>query len=658
MNPNNNITSLPGLMIETAFNPDFASKGRQKSIDFINSDLTSDSQSEALVLLTSDCLSNETLTGNVHAAVFIDAKMTVTHVFSNISSSEVVPPLKEAIDMAVSKGGFALLAHGGTPSEHEKFLTENFKAGDHVKLIYNGTEITLEQTLAMAGHHAASQIKLNIDGNTMYTTTETTATISGTVSNTDSNSTYRISVQLFDASGNKAGSAMIGVDEKGKFKGSINLLSGVNYIDATVVENGNHLGDTTESLILFRKDRVTEPKDKQVIMWMDQYSSAKALNTAEKIDAMIVTAKNAGVTAFAFDVKGTEGYASYKKATLSNTPYMTNTLNPNKHVDMEIDFLQEMINACHRHGLKLYASLNFFTEGNLQADDSAFDIFNKHRDWAEIFQAPEDKGELRSVLDTNRSCLLAYVNPANEEVQQLQLQRVEEILMNYDVDGIVLDRCRYDNFYADFSDISRTKFEHYLAGFSKRLDNWPGDVYTIQADGSMVQGKYFYEWLTFRCHVIRDFVKNLKILIKKYENAKNRNISLSAYVGSWYEIYYQVGVNWADKNFKYNSRLEFPLPDLYTDEYSRSSYLEYLDFLMIGCYFDTEEKISRYTTLGHIATDGKVPLLGSISIPDLKTPESQRHGFQAAYNNSDGAMIFDLCYVNWDWMKYAIKGRE
>jgi len=648
-------------MIETAFNPDFASKGKRKPIDFINPDFSADfaPESESLILLTSDCLSYENFAGKMNSAVFIDAKMTVTQVFSAVPSCEVFPPLKEAVDNAASNGGFALMAFSDTLAlkESESFLTNNFKAGDHIKLIYNDAEILLEQILEMTGQHTA-QVKLRIDGSNMYTTTEASAVISGTVNNRDYKSSYRIWIQLLNASGTEINSAMINVDNSGKFEGSIDLVSGVNYIDITVVENNNYLWNTTESVILFRKDKITDRKDKQVIMWMDQYCSAGALNTPDKIDAMIRTAKNAGVTAFAFDVKGTEGYASYKKATLTNSPYMTKTTNPNKYVDMEIDFLEEMINACHRHGLKLYASFNFFTEGNLAVNDSAFDIFNKHRDWAEIFQAPEDKGELKSVLDTKRNCLLAYVNPANKEVQQLQLQRVEEVLMNYDVDGIVLDRCRYDNLYADFSEVSKTRFEQYLAKFNKQLNNWPGDVYTIQNDGSMAQGKYFYDWLAFRCHVIKDFVRNVKDLIKKYEELKGRKILFSAYVGSWYEIYYQVGVNWADESFIYNKRLEFPLPDLYTREYASASYLEYLDFLMIGCYFDTEEKISRYTTLGYIATNGKIPLLGSISIPDLKTPEAQRFGFQAAYNNSDGAMIFDLCYVNWDWMEKAIKNRE
>lgn len=64
-----------------------------------------------------------------------------------------------------------------------------------------------------------------------------------------------------------------------------------------------------------------------------------------------------------------------------------------------------MIKASHAIGIKLYASYNFFTEGNLATGDSAINIYENNRDWAEVFQAPEDKGELKSVLDSDRKVL-------------------------------------------------------------------------------------------------------------------------------------------------------------------------------------------------------------------------------------------------------------
>lgn len=34
---------------------------------------------------------------------------------------------------------------------------------------------------------------------------------------------------------------------------------------------------------------------------------------------------------------------------------------------------------------------------------------------------------------------------------------------------------------------------------------------------------------------------------------------MAAYVGSWYEVYYQNGVNWASNQFKYDDRLSFQI---------------------------------------------------------------------------------------------------
>lgn len=184
---------------------------------------------------------------------------------------------------------------------------------------------------------------------------------------------------------------------------------------------------------------------------------------------MVNNIKKAGYTALGLDVKGPEGYVSYRKNDLSSSPYITASQNPKKKVtDTGFDLLQTVLEEAHKMGLKVYASFNFFTEGNITANDYA--ILNQHKDWEEIVQRPEDKGKLLRITESSRGkeaaegklVALAFVNPSNKKVQDFQLLRVEEVLKNYDVDGIVLDRCRYDNLYADFSHITRNAFEDYL----------------------------------------------------------------------------------------------------------------------------------------------------------------------------------------------------
>jgi len=127
------------------------------------------------------------------------------------------------------------------------------------------------------------------------------------------------------------------------------------------------------------------------------------------------------------------------------------------------------------------------------------------------------------------------------------------------------------------------------------------------------------------------------------------------YVGSWFDLYYQNGVNWGSKDFRYNERLNFPVSKLYTEEYSKTSYVDYIDFLMIGCYYDTSEMIEKYTTIGNIVTNNQVPMMASMSLPDLNTEELLKIGTKACIDFSDGTMIFDLCYTDWNMLRPALK---
>ena len=67
-----------------------------------------------------------------------------------------------------------------------------------------------------------------------------------------------------------------------------------------------------------------------------------------------------------------------------------------------------------------------------------------------------------------------FLNPANDDVQNFVLQLLGD-LAKYDLDGIILDRCRYDDYglESDFSAVSKQKFEEYIgetvAHFRKTL---------------------------------------------------------------------------------------------------------------------------------------------------------------------------------------------
>src|SRR5712692_3394950 len=96
-----------------------------------------------------------------------------------------------------------------------------------------------------------------------------------------------------------------------------------------------------------------------------------------------------------------------------------------------------------------------------------------------------------------------FVNPTNPQVRGYELEIVQEVVSNYEVDGITFDRMRYSSLATDFSPLSRRQFEQWLG---KKMDHWPEDVYQIDPmpGRPMVRGPYFKDWLAWRAHIIKD----------------------------------------------------------------------------------------------------------------------------------------------------------
>ncbi|MDF2801380.1 MAG: hypothetical protein K0S61_1283 [Anaerocolumna sp.] len=665
MSLNNSMEHINDLVVETSFVYDFISYGETKPINYINPDNIEDIliKEEGVLLFTEGNPVNvlEDFKRN-WVAVVVDSNMTVTMVINKDSGEGVTKAFDETIDFTIADDSFVIIGYDMDyeKSGIHKFFAEKFKSGDIIKLKINDKQVSIQEVLLLSKHSENMNASLSLLTKEIYTTVEKEAKLQGFIDNPGEYPSYHLHIKKFNQSGELVFNikSTIIKENNYRFSEAIQLEEGVNYIDVDLFNDKDEkiLYNSTKNIIIFRKSRVPMNNQKHTIMWVEQFVNAKALNSVEKMELMINTAKDAGITEFALDVKGCEGFTAYKKATLSNAPYMTATIDPKKQVDMDIDFLEEFIKIAHNADMKVYASINFFVEGNISTGDYAINVPKVHPEWAEILQAPEDAGELKSVLDTKRDAMLLYVNPANDEVQEYQLRRAEEVLMNYEVDGIIMDRTRYDNQYADFSDVTRKKFETYLEEKNKKLINWPEDAYSIKSDGVMVLGEHYYEWITFRSTIIQGFSNRLRELIDMYREFTNRDIKLAAYVGSWYETYYQNGVNWADNSFVYNERLNFPMDKLYTRDYAKASYIKNIDFIMIGCYYDTKEQIEKYVTLGNILLNNTIDLIGSISLPDLKTAKELKEGFKATYENSDGTMIFDLCYTDWSKLTPALKG--
>ncbi len=661
MNTINDKHIINDFVVETSFVYDFVSRGETKLIHYVNPTVEDVLDNDELVILFTEgkrvYFGEELKQKGV--CVIVDKNMVVTEVLNKAVSEGVSPLFDEVIDFVVPNDSFVIYSYDKDYEQYSirRFFAEKFKSGDSIKLKINNKQVYIPDILLLTGDAINLPSSINLLSKELFTTTDSKINLIGSIDNPNEN--IILNLKKYSSFGELENEYTITFDENFHFNEEVSLSDGVNYIDVELLSKSDSKLLMRKNIIAFRKINALEKANKHVIMWVEQFVNSKVLSSVESINQLVHTAKEAGITDFAIDVKGCEGYTAYKKATLSNAPYFTNTVAPNKRVDAKditIDVLDELIKAAHSNHMKVYASINFFVEGNNATSDYAIDVPNMHPEWAEVLQAPEDAGELKSVLDTKRDAMLLYVNPANDEVQEYQLKRAEEVLMNYDVDGLIMDRARFDNQYADFSEVSRLKFEKFLQSKGKVLNNWPQDAFKVDKDGIMTLGEHYLEWITFRSSIIHEFSNKLRSLVNDYCAKTKRDIKLAAYVGSWYELYYQNGVNWADESFVYNERLNFPLEELYTRDYAKTSYIHNLDFIMIGCYYDTKEQIEKYVTLGNILMNNKIEMIGSISLPDLKTEDELKEGYKATFDNSEGTMIFDLCYTDWDTLKKAIKG--
>jgi uncharacterized lipoprotein YddW (UPF0748 family) len=635
-----------GDLIEIEAPPEdinLSASGPRKKIDYIDTDISG--INNVIALFTTEYGSSITVP-QYNVAIQVDANSVVTKMV-NPAGPSGVPNWTGPTELEIPEGGYVVMAQDVSYATYEikRFLATKFKVGDPVKLRKNGAVVPVTELMRGTG----ATPRLTLDNLSMYTITAIATTISGKVTNPQN-----ASVEI--------DGRPVTLNEDGTFRFEVALSEGANYIDVELYKNGTKLD--TQTVIVY--SRPSLPDEKRIILWVDQAANAKKFQTSESVYNFLKKAKDAGVTDIAFDVKGVEGFVSYKNSDLTNRPYVSELTAPVRAgANPNLDLLAEFIRHGHDLGLKVHAAMNIFAEGSIAYHE--FAVIDDHLDWEEHVYRPEDNGEIKRLRESvygqrglngeSNGALVLFVNPANDEVREFELLTIEEVLKNYDVDGIMLDRARYDNETADFSEDSRAKFEAFLQQRGKQLNKWPDDVFRYEGT-TRVEGPLIQDWWEFRAETVTGFVEQTRELVDEYERTKNREIELSAYVGAWFETYYVHGVNWGSPNFRYDERLGFPKSDIYTENYIAAGYAGYLDFLMVGTYYSTTAEIQKYITIDTIVTNGELPLYAGMALSDLLTPALMREIFQSALGSSHGLMLFDASLANWSVIKAAIRDEE
>jgi len=419
----------------------------------------------------------------------------------------------------------------------------------------------------------------------------------------------------------------------------------------------------------------TETTIKPRYIWIDACANfPEYANSKDNIVRDLTKVKNAGFTDIVVDVRPTMGDVLYQTTYIKQVrklDYWDNSTYKYYERTSTWDYLQEFIDVGHSLGLKVNAAFNTFVGGNLYYPQGELNgksqglLFrdNTKKSWATVLNLSSG---LTNVMDLDVSTDPKYehstrfLNPANDEVQKFILNLLGD-LAKYDLDGIFLDRCRYEDLRGDFSDISKIKFEKYI---NEKITNFPSDILapgTISLPDS--KPVYFKKWLEFRAKVIHDFIVKARNKIKSV----NSNINFGVYVGAWYSTYYEVGVNWAGPS--YDTAAHYP--EWASKNYKNYGFADHLDFILLGAYApaDAIYGTSEWTMQGFCKQAKKI-LNSSVKFasgPDVGNASGFENGNQdtvveksvnACINASDGYFIFDIVHVReynyWDALKTGI----
>lgn len=416
----------------------------------------------------------------------------------------------------------------------------------------------------------------------------------------------------------------------------------------------------------------TPTSERPRIVWIDAGGNFEYFaNSQANIKADLKRVSDAGFTEIVVDVRPTNGDLLFNSSVgepLTRLDVWTDNGYEWIYRTATWDYLQTFIDEGHALGLKVNASFNTFVGGyacpyGLGSDGMLYRDESK-KSWASVINTTSG---LSSVIDLTGDGHYGarFLNPANDDVCQFLLTMLGD-LAKYDLDGIYLDRCRYDDYdlMSDFSPESRRKFEQFIGA---TVPNFPGDILAPgSTDAPYSCSSLLKRWLTFRAKNIHDFVEAAAERV----HSVNPDIRFGCYVGGWYSTYYMCGVNWASP--RYNPRAISTYASRVDNDYMQYGYADHLDMISIGAYTSASSIYGQdeWTMQGFAIQAGRL-LMGDTPYycgPDIGNCDGWVDGHQQALipdavaaccDNSDGVFIFDLCYIRsfnyWNAFKSTFK---
>lgn len=410
--------------------------------------------------------------------------------------------------------------------------------------------------------------------------------------------------------------------------------------------------------------------NKPRFIWIDAAANFKDFaNSKENISRDLTLAKNAGFTDIVVDVRPTSGDILFNSSVdgVKQVEWLGAWVNgeyTKVYRTATWDYLQAFIDIGHGLGLKVHAGFNTMVGGQSSGLGSQGLLYrdSSKKSWATCENLSTG---ISNTMDNGSGT--KFFNPANDQVQDYICGLLKD-LAKYDLDGIILDRARFDGIQSDFSDLTRQKFQAFMGNVT--IPSYPGDILPAGTTISQVISMstyptYFKKWLEFRAKVMYDFMSKARTAVKSV----NSNVKFGVYVGGWYSTYYEVGVNWAGK--KYNTAANYKWA---TADYMNYGYAGLMDEMLIGAYasplqvYGTSEwTMQGFCSLAKAKVKGECPMVAGgpdVGNWDPSNAVSQADENQAIVNSvkacmdaCDGYFLFDMIHLkNSDQWQYAKEG--
>lgn len=399
-------------------------------------------------------------------------------------------------------------------------------------------------------------------------------------------------------------------------------------------------------------------------VWVEITANRSLILEKERFAKAMEQCAKCGIDSVVLSVKDTSGFVLYQSKNAAHYSKFDERF-------QEMDYLQQCLEIIHEKGMKIYASFDVFTEGNKKKRSPYMKGLTKEGWMCEVYGLDqEDKPVVQLSGDENPIQTIGsiddfgevFVNPANDEVVNYELQLIEEVMNNYEIDGIVLDRVRYVGLNSDFSQLSINKWKQ-ENGIEDEIDL--ADIYKLKKSNGEIEieyGKYFGSFNTFRAQLICRFIQKVRDAV----DSANKKIEFIDYTGSWYPLYHLVAANWASPE-----HLEESYPATDAREYAQTGYIRYIDRMLSGFYYEDVEirearehhmpadwySVEGSADIAYAVTKHEKPILGSLFLHQYKDhPETIKRAIDMCFQKSDGCMLFDLSYlVHNDWWKYAVR---